>query len=402
MQTRREPRSIFNVYFVLIWIVTFMIQTTQNTNNNASIPYAVSLGMSNTLAGFIAIPYMIGAIIGRISSGYVCDYISRRAGMMLGSFSFLVGCVMLFFPFFTNAPCIMLARTLHGFGFACSTTAVTVASVDVAPPKASAMAMGLNFTGQGIAQASGGFLVDIFLTGTEYFTLFVATAVIALVALIAAALCRYSFVPALPPEGRPRFVGEFSPGWLFEKTAIPMSVVSCIFFFGLCFASFFTVAIALERGFSVSAYFTLSACFMVFSNIFLVKLGTRFGTKKIVIPTYVICALGMVVMGCTESHFLFSLCGLTYGLALGTMPLLQEEIVKVVPVENRGKGTSTLFIGQDIAMGIGTFLWGGLIDAFGFVVSGVLSAAIIIIAAVLLAVFLRKRFLRSKRERVCE
>ena len=347
--------------------------------------------MSNALAGSFAIPYMIGALVGRISSGYVSDYISRRRAMMLGSASFLIGCVMLCFPFCGNAPCIMLARTLHGFGFACTNTAVTVASVDVAPPNSAAMAMGFNWTGQALAQASSGFLIDILLTGTNYLPLFAVTGVISLIALISGAVCRYHFVPALPPEGRPSFAGEFSPKRLLERKAVPMSVVSGIYFLGLCFGSFFTVSIALSRDINVSAYFTFSAVSMVFSNIALVKLGGRFGTKAVVIPAYAFGALGMIVMSHTHSPLLFALCGMTYGISLGTMPLLQNEIVKAVPEESRGKGASTLFVGQDIAMGVGPFIWGAIIDLIGFEVSGYYSAAIIIVSAALLAFFLRKR-----------
>ena len=279
MQAQRKPQSILNIYFVLIWIVTFMMQTTQNTNNNASISYAVSLGMSTSLAGSFAIPYMIGALVGRIGSGYISDYISRRRAMMLGSFSFLIGCVMLFFPFCANAPCIMAARTFHGFGFACTTTAVTVASVDVAPPNAAAMAMGFNWTGQALAQASSGFLVDILIKDANYLPLFIVTAAIALVSLISAALCRYRFVPDIPEGGRPPLAGEFSPRRLLEKKAIPLSLVSCVFFLGLCFASFYTVSIALNRGFNVGAYFTLSACSMVFRTFSLLN-SERVSARK--------------------------------------------------------------------------------------------------------------------------
>ena len=98
----------------------------------------------------------------------------------------------------------------------------------------------------------------------------------------------------------------------------------------------------------------------------------------------------MVVMSATESPVIFSVCGMCYGISLGTMPLLQDEVVRRVPAENRGKGTSTLFIGQDIAMGVGTFLWGWLIDVFGFFTASILSGAIIIVSAAMLAAFLRK------------
>lgn len=393
--SKREARGLLNIYFVLIWIVTFMIQISQNTNNNASISYAVSLGMSTTLAGMFAIPYMIGAIVGRICSGYVSDYISRRKAMMLGSFSFLLGCVLLCIPLCANAPCIMLARAFHGFGFACTNTAATIACVDVAPPKSAAIAIGLNFTGQALAQATSGFLVDVLVTGTNYLPLFIVTGLTALVSMAAAALCRYRYVPALPPSGRPSFASQFSPKRLLEKKAIPMSLVSFAFFLGLCFASFYTVSIALSRNFNVGAYFTFSACSMVFSNIVLVNLGTRFGAKAVVIPAYAFCAAGLLVMSVTDDPLLFSMCGMTYGISLGTMPLLQNEIVKRVPAHSRGKGASTLFIGQDIAMGIGTFLWGGFIDAFGFFVSGIMSGTIVIAAAALLSIFLRKSSLAS-------
>ena len=84
-----KPEKLLNRYFVFFWIVAFALQTGQNFFNSIMAVYAESYGFSKAFAGALSIPYLVGAIIGRTAGGWVSDKKGRRAGIILGTSSFL-------------------------------------------------------------------------------------------------------------------------------------------------------------------------------------------------------------------------------------------------------------------------------------------------------------------------
>ena len=378
---RYVPDRILNRYFLYAWIIAFTLQIGQNMYNSALSIYATGLGYSYTFAGSLAIPYLIMAVIGRIISGYVTDHRSRRLGMLLGCAAFLTGSLIFNIPSLAGAAFFMLfARAIHGFGYACASTAYSVAAVDVTPPGDMAIGIGLNWTAQGISQGLCGVLLMVLVSGSNYQPLFLFTTGCLAVALVFCILCRYE---GSHPGKRIPF--QFNPRELIhqmiEPSVLPKALSLFVFYCGISIITFFALTAAQERNIPNSGlFFTVCAVGMTFSNVFLVRLEKRFTTRGVLLPVLAAAALSNLLLSRCTSLAPFLLAGLFFGLGIGAMPVFQNAAVKNLPVLRRGAGTSTLFLSMDISMGIGPVIWGAVIDAAGTKTGFTLAACVVVLS----------------------
>lgn len=375
------PERVVNRFFMLAWVIAFTLQMGQNIYNYSITTFANTLGMSNALAGLIAIPYLLLAILGRVVGGMVCDRLGRRYGMLLGAGAFLIGSVLYCTPVGALIPMVFLGRGLHGFGYAVCSTAYSVVVVDVTPKEKSALGIGINWTAQGIAQAVGGILIAILIVGDQFMPLFLSATIFLAVSVIAAFLCRYE--SGRPEKTAPR---EKDPllRRMVEKEAIPHALVVLVNYFAICLSSFYSASYARRAGIPGGGYFyTACACTMVLANLSLPRLEKRFGTIPVLLPCFALSVVGVINMAFAATMPRFLLSGLIYGVSIGTMPIFQNNTVKNLRWDRRGAGTSTLFLSMDLAMGVGPVIWGAILDQLGYTAAAFFAAGVFVLAAVL-------------------
>ena len=389
--TRYLPDRLGNRYFIYCWLITFALQVGQNTYNSTMSVYAHSLGLSNAFAGSLFMPYLICAVIGRVLSGLIADARGRRLAMVLGCGAFLFGSVLFNIPKLAVLPFVMMmARGVHGFGYACANTAYSVASVDVTPPEKLSVGVGINWTAQGLAMALNGIFIAVLVTNDDYTVLFLTATALLIVSMLFSALCNYEG-PGTEKRERKRITVKGLVNDMFERTALPYAFAALFFYLGVAALSLFSLAAAESRGIPhAGLFYTAGAVGSTACNIFLVRLQKRFGTLRVLLPVFFIMALSDVILSFCTTLPLFLLAGLFYGIGLGMMPVLQSETVRHLPVLRRGAGTSTLFLAMDLGMGIGPTIWGIVSDAAGFTVSYALSAGCILLSMVLLTLVFRR------------
>ena len=86
------------------------------------------------------------------------------------------------------------------------------------------------------------------------------------------------------------------------------------------------------------------------------------------------------------------IAGVFYGIGSGlTLPSLNAEAVRRAPVERASVASSTFFLPMDLAMIVGSTVWGGLIDLVDFRASYLVSIFVIACSIVLGLIFLRRK-----------
>ncbi len=382
------PARILNRFFLCVWGVAFSLQMGQNIFNNSITVYANSLGYSNTFAGSLAIPYLMGALVGRILGGALSDTRSRRFGMLLGCGSFLTGSILYSIPSLAVSPVLMLARGMHGFGYACGSTAYSVAAVDVTPPEKMALGLGVNWTAQGFAQALGGVVTACLVINGSYTPLFIGAVLFLLLAVLFSQICSYERSQSGKAAKKVRF--RFAD--LVEKSAVPHAIVVFVYYLGLALPCFYAVSVSLKKGFANgSLFFTACAVGMVLTNLLLVRLAERIGNLAAMIPVFMFAIASVLLMGFGTRFASFLTAGALFGIGIGGMPVLQSETVRRLPVYQRGGGTSTLFLAMDLSMGIGPVLWGAALDRLSYRLVCVLSVCVMAAAVLLLLRVFGKR-----------
>jgi predicted MFS family arabinose efflux permease len=150
------------------------------------------------------------------------------------------------------------------------------------------------------------------------------------------------------------------PGRLFERKALGPATVGLI----LALASAVSIeyiSLYAAAGIRTEPYFTAQAVGM-----FLTRIGTvRFSDRhplKIIMPAAAAGA-AFLLIAFTSGAGLFFTAGFLYGLCLGvTIPLLNAAALKSAPPERYGAASSTYSLFFDLAIGVGSLLWGKVVD----------------------------------------
>jgi MFS family permease len=401
--TTNGQLKLFNKYFILTFIVAFAANMGQNLINNAYSLYVVSLGYTTSFAGYVNLLYAVLAITARFWSGYLADKKSRRLTMALGCFIFALS--SLFFGIIPAFWSIIIFRSLHGAGFASSYTAASAANVDVIPASRRDEGIGYFWIALAITFAFAGNIVDWLSNGDDYTNVFILSTVLLGIGIIASLLCDYEKKPDFMAMVKREtsddvYDSQDSRGIrkFIEPKAIPASMVYFLNAIGLSSVGIFILLYAAEQNYpNAGMFFLASAVTMAFSNIYCSRVTARFGALAALIPSFLVYAAGLFCLGLSNSLLLFFVAGGTYGIFHGVSnPVLYSITMEGLPVKRRGAASCTFYVMLDIGVGIGSMLWGIVIDAWGygamFILSGLVQVAAAILAVLLFGKKRKKAF----------
>ena len=156
----------------------------------------------------------------------------------------------------------------------------------------------------------------------------------------------------------------FSLGNFFESKAMPIALLT--FFVSLGFAGLlgfmttFTNQINLLK--SGKYFFIFYAIFAVISRPMTGKLFDRMGDFVVMVPAFILNALGLFFLGIAHSSMMIFLSGALIGMGFGTyMSCSQAIAIRVSPKHRMGLATSTFFIFMDLGVGLGPLILGTII-----------------------------------------
>jgi len=356
---------VFFLNFASFFLLPVHLKTLGVTER--TIGYVMGTG---GFAGLCVLPFL-GSLLDRVGRRH---FITAGAlTMALASYAYIV------VP--GTSPLIYLLRILQGASFTSAFVTASTLAVELAPLERRGEALGIfgisTLTTHAVAPALG----EIVARRLGFAALF---AIAGTLGLCAAALTLRIRVAAdvVRPAARSARARRLPHGttlWLGAAT-----MVACGLGFGavLTFVPTFVHTIALER---VAPFFISYTAAAVGVRLVLGGLSDRVGRRRVLLPSIVSLAVSVLVLGRVHTITEIVLVGLLFGAGQGMVyPTANALMVDLSGPENLGR-VQTLFSGSfSVGVAASAFIFGGVIERFGYSVMFTTAAACIAVGGVLM------------------
>ncbi|WP_099353330.1 MFS transporter [Fredinandcohnia onubensis] len=324
------------------------------------------LGGNELEAGLMVTVFLFSAIIVRPFAGQWLNTIGRKKVLTLSLLIFMIS--TLFYFFTPSIYSVLLLRLFHGIGFGMATTAAGGIVADIIPDSRKGEGMGYFIMSNNLAMVIGPFLGLTLLNKSGMNSVFIVGAICSSLALVT------GYFVKVPERAQEELIKEktvktkLSFGDLFEVPAIKISIVGGLL--GIVYSSLlsFVSVYAQEIGlFEVSSFFfVVYAVVLLVSRPFTGRWFDQYGANKIVYPSIVVFAIGMLFLGTSSTSLMFLLAAALIGLGWGTLfPSFQTIAVQAAAPTRRGTATATFLSIYDTGIGLGSTIVGLLSAQIG-------------------------------------
>jgi MFS family permease len=367
--------------------------------------YVNFLGGSASYTGFILTAFTISALIMRIISGRLVDKKGRRMVAVIGlAIAGLSSCLFLLFP---ALGALAPIRIIQGAGYSIAVTAIAVGVTDVLPRKNLGEGIGYFGLGRTISMALAPVIALELIKSNDFRPVFALSALSLFASVVLMFICKYEIDPKIIAMhqaeaasdarlAKPAAPQKVSLIWtLFEKSAIPCTLIMTVVSIAMTSSMSFITLFAKDQGIgNAGLYFTLQAAFMFISRLVAGKMTDKYSPLVSVVPGLALYVLGYGLLALPDvSTTIFFVAAAFSGLGGGVIiPALNAVVIKGVPTNRRGAASATFMMAMDIGVGIGSPLWGFIIDRANF--SMVFAGSAI---CCLVAIFASLVLLRNKR-----
>ncbi len=355
---------LWNRRFAKLLCIETMLQFGLYLTRPIISSYAVSLGASFAVAGFLAGPLATAALAVRPVSGVVSDRLSKKGLLVVSCALFAisaVGCAA-----FRSLPLLGVFLSLQGFSFAFkSTIAVSLASLVVPQAEVGAGVgwLGLAYTGSparlrrplGPWSAQPGAIPPRSPCR--------ASSVRGLVLAVSFKAPAAAQVPAGRPASRP---ARMRGGWLYRPVLF-LSCVAGLLMVAQGVTSSFVVLVGELRGIpGASLYFFVYSLATLAARPLAGKASDRWGVRVVAPPAMLVAAAGMVVMAFSDGLAGVVVAGACMGVGQGSAYSRPAGGIRARRARRpAGAGRDTFYLGPDLCMGLGPVVGGFILQRAG-------------------------------------
>lgn len=353
------------MYQLMLWSTQFAIHTW-----NASVSEA---GLASGI-------FIIGALSSRMITGHVIDALGRKKALLVGTGIYALG-LLLYFPVH-SLTAFLAIRCLHGAAYGISATAASTIVGAIVPSKRRGEGIGYYALGNTLASAAGPFLGMTLCSGGNYYAnVYVCIGLAVLTFALASAIHSPEHVCTAADRAALKSLRWDS---FISVQALPISIIS--FFCGIGYSTVLSFIGAytdsLHLALAGSIFFCTYSVTSFFSRPIIGRFLDHHGGDAVMYPTLFILTLCMATVGTAESNAVFALGGVLLGLSYSTVTSSGQALaIHGVSEDHIGLATSTFFIFVDLGVGVGPYMLGSLVPAYGFS-SVYFGAAVIALAAI--------------------
>jgi len=360
-----DSEPLWTKNFVKIWIFNLSICLWSFMLHAPFQFYILELGGTELLVGITAGAMSLAALSMRPLAGWILDNKSRSRLLIVSTLLItIISLLLLFIPVLAVA---IILRIVGGFMFSATTTGSATNASDTIPLSRFGEGIGYLGLGNTLATALGPLIGLSIIAHLGFRPLFMAAMVVIMVAFIAATRFSYKEVKVKvrqeihPPASKSLF------SRLFNADAVPASIVvllSAVPFGGVAvFIAIYGEITGLGNG---GLYFLLIAVGTGSTRMVSGRLADRVGEKPLVLIGNVAFLFALVTL-LVDSGFTFYTSGFMFGVGFGiSIPAMQAMSMRIVPLEKRGSASSTFLCAHDISAGLGGFIAGVLVTAWGY------------------------------------
>lgn len=318
--------------------------------------YILYIGGNESQIGLILGIFTVTATGLRPFVGRASDRRGRRAFLLGGALIFAIAPVL--YSLTTSVPMLLALRLFHGAGIALFTTAATALIADLAPPARQGEAMGYFGMFSNLAMAIAPALGMVILSSSDFSVLFLASATVALFALILSLFIREPQTLMAPNHGRAALISR--------RALIPTLLVVCLTTTYGAIITFLPL-FAGQRGLAnPGLYFTAYAVSLFLTRAVAGNLSDRYGRGPVLLPGFLALALATGLLGWATSAPALLALGFLYGIGFGAVhPALMAYLLDRTGDEGRGAAMGTFTAGFDLGIGAGSMVGGLLAERMG-------------------------------------
>ena len=337
-------------YQLMLWSTNYSIVTWHSSISEAGLASGI---------------FIIGALLSRIITGHIIDILGRKKLLIIGTVLYLTA-----IPLYFSASTIILfftVRCFHGIAYGISATAASTIIGAIVPADRRGEGIGYYALGNTLASAAGPFLGITLCSGGNFSLNLYVCMILAIVTLILSFLLHSPEHTCSAEEKKTLRKVSFNN--FFAVRALPISCIS--FLCGIAYSAVLSFmgayADAQELAAGGSLFFFAYALTSLFSRPITGHLLDRFGGNIVMYPTLIILALCMATLGLASSTTYFILGGIFLGLSYSTVTSAGQALaIYGIPSNQIGLATSTFFVLIDLGVGIGPYMLGELVPAYGF------------------------------------
>ena len=353
------------MYQLMLWSTQFAIHSWQSTVSEAGLASGI---------------FIIGTLLARIAVGHVIDCWGRKKMLLLGTVLYAAS-----IPFYFGADSLqifLLIRIFHGMSYGIAATAASTIVGVLVPLRRRGEGIGYYALGNTLASAVGPFLgMTLCSNGNYFINLYVCLGL----SVLTLALAVWIHAPEhLGTTADTKSLTSWRLNSFFCVQSLPISIIA--FFCGICYSTVLSFIGAYSQALGLliggSIFFCTYAVTSFFSRPLIGRFLDHHGGDAVMYPTLVILALCMLTVGFASHNIFFALGGILLGLSYSTVTSSGQALaIHGVSEEHIGLATSTFFVFTDLGVGVGPYVLGSLVPAYGFssvYIGGAVTAAIAI------------------------
>lgn len=385
-----DPQEkLFNKGFVSITIINFIVYLVYYL---LMVIIAViaqdNLGASLSQAGLASGIYIIGTLLARLWMGKKLELYGRKAVLRYGALFYLATTVA--YLFIPTIAVMYIVRLLNGFAYGTVSTA-TNAIVTAYIPK-SKNGEGINYYGlsTSLAAAIGPFIGMLLMNLTNFY--FIIGFSVVLIAAVTAACFWFPVENITLSAEHRKVLNSFTVDSFIEKKALFITFIA--FWMGLAYSSVLsflsTYAQVIHLVTASSFFFVVYALVITATRPLSGRIFDAKGENWVMYPSYAFLAVGLAVLSFTASSWMLLLSGALVGLGYGTfMSNGQAVCLKKCEPHRIGIALSTYFVGLDLGLGVGPYLFGMLKNGLSFHYMYLVAAVLPVACAIVYGIFYR-------------
>lgn len=391
MQQSSTQERIWSKSFISLTVTQFILFTVFYSLLTTLPIYVIdNLGESQSNAGLVVTLMLASAIIVRPFSAKVLDILGKKNSLVI-SIGLFTLTTFLYLSIHSFIPLLIL-RFIHGISFSIVTTTTSSIAAEIIPKSRRGEGMGYFAMAMNLAVVAGPFIALSLLQYISFKTLFLVLSILMVVSVIFSLFVQVREQQINHDQERASMGLKLTD--LIERKAIPIALISGLV--GIAYASVLSYVPVYAEEVGLAA--TASYFFLVFALVMIVfrpYLGRTFdqkGAKIVLVPSLVIFALGLTVLGFTTFSVTLLIAAGLIGLGYGTLlPGFQTLAIQSTTSDRSGHALSTFFIFYDLGIAAGAVLWGLVIAGFSFESMYFIGASLVLITAGILYLLLTKQ-----------
>ena len=346
-----------------------------------------NLGRTDDDAGLLVTAFLISAILVRPFSAKMLDIYGKKKMLVISIIIYLL-CTILYI-FIKPFGILLALRFLQGIWFSIATTATGSIAADIIPDNRKGAGLGYFTMSTNLAVVIGPFVGLFIVQKASFETLFIALSVIGLLGSLIALTINTSDIAR--PEVKPKL--SFSFHDLFEIKALPIALLASLL--ALSYSSvlsFISIYAEQQDMLSVASYFyVVFAAAMLIIRPFTGKIYDQKGPKYVVIPSFVLFAIGLFMLAYMDSSWQFLVAAIFVGSGYGTLTTsMQSQAVQSTSIARSGYATATYFTLFDTGIAIGSYILGIIAMSFSYQMVYVLCGILLVVNMILYILLFRK------------